>query len=120
MLKHIVLVGLGGAIGSILRFTVTLALRSSLFPYGTFLVNLIGSFVIGLAFAYSLRNPVFETNWRLFITAGLCGGFTTFSAFSLENFSLLQQQKIALFLVYTAGSVLCGLLATWAGYKLGA
>lgn len=120
MWKQIVLVGLGGAIGSILRFMVTLLLRSSVFPFATLLVNLTGSFIIGFAFAYSLRNPNFEMNWRLFVTAGLCGGFTTFSAFSLENVAMLQQQKIALFFIYAAGSVLIGLLATWAGYKLAA
>ena len=118
MLKHILLVGLGGAAGSMLRFGVSQWMRSTHFPWATFAVNIAGSFLIGLVFALSLRHASFEQQWRLFLASGICGGFTTFSAFSLEGITLLQQQKIGLYVLYVAGSVLLGLAATWLGYTL--
>ncbi|HMO34313.1 MAG TPA: fluoride efflux transporter CrcB [Lacibacter sp.] len=118
MLKYFLWVGLGGALGSMARFGVSQVLRSSHFPWATFLVNMIGCLLIGGILAFSLRHAAFEQNWRIFLATGVCGGFTTFSAFSLESMALLQQQKIALFLLYVVGSVLLGLLATWLGYFL--
>lgn len=118
MLKNILLVGLGGAAGSMLRFAFSVWFKHANFPLATFLVNIIGSFVIGLVFAYALRSETFATNWRLFLAAGICGGFTTFSAFSLESMSLLQQQRIGMFFLYVFGSVMLGLAAAWLGYSL--
>ncbi|MEJ8818231.1 fluoride efflux transporter CrcB [Lacibacter sp. H407] len=118
MLKNFLLVGLGGAAGSMLRYAFSVWLKHASFPLATFLVNIIGSFVIGLVFAYALRSESFAINWRLFLAAGICGGFTTFSAFSLESLSLLQQQRIGMFFLYVIGSLLLGLAATWLGYSL--
>ena len=118
MLKNILLVGLGGAAGSMLRYAFSVWFKHASFPLATFLVNVIGSFIIGLVFAYSLRSESFATNWRLFLAAGICGGFTTFSAFSLESLQLLQQQRVGIFFLYVIGSVLLGLAATWFGYSL--
>lgn len=118
MLKNLLLVGLGGAAGSMLRYAFSVWLKHASFPLATFLVNIIGSFVIGLVFAYALRSESFAINWRLFLAAGICGGFTTFSAFSLESLSLLQQQRIGMFFLYVIGSLLVGLAATWLGYSL--
>ncbi len=118
MLKNILLVGLGGALGSMLRYAVAVWFKHASFPLATFLVNIIGSFIIGLVFAYALRNESFALNWRIFLAAGICGGFTTFSAFSLESMQLLQQQRIGLFFLYVIGSLLLGLAATWLGYTL--
>ncbi len=118
MLKNLFLVGLGGAAGSMLRFLFSVWFKNNNFPLATFLVNIIGCFVIGMAFAISLRNPSFENNWKLFLATGICGGFTTFSAFSLESLQLLQQQKIGLFIAYIVSSICLGLLATWLGYSL--
>ncbi|MBY0476080.1 MAG: fluoride efflux transporter CrcB [Chitinophagaceae bacterium] len=118
MLKNFLLVGLGGAAGSMLRYAFSVWLKHATFPLATFLVNMIGSFIIGLVFAYALRNASFDLNWRIFLAAGLCGGFTTFSAFSLESLQLLQQQRIGLFFVYVVGSILLGLAAAWLGYSL--
>ena len=118
MLKNFLLVGLGGALGSMLRYAFAVWFKQSSFPLATFLVNIIGSFIIGLVFAYALRNESFALNWRLFLAAGICGGFTTFSAFSLESLQLLQQQRIGLFFFYAIGSLLLGLAAAWLGYSL--
>ena len=118
MLKNILLVGLGGAAGSMLRYAFSVWFKHANFPLATFLVNIIGSFVIGIVFAYALRSESFAINWRLFLAAGICGGFTTFSAFSLESLSLLQQQRIGMFFLYVIGSLLLGLAATWLGYSL--
>ena len=118
MLKNILLVGLGGAAGSMLRYAFSVWFKHASFPLATFLVNIIGSFIIGVVFAYSLRSESFATNWRLFLAAGICGGFTTFSAFSLESLQLLQQQRVGIFFLYVIGTVLLGLAATWFGYSL--
>ncbi|MDR2839965.1 MAG: CrcB family protein, partial [Paludibacter sp.] len=84
MLLKILFVGLGGFLGSAARYLLTLLIKNPerLFPLGTFAVNIIGSFVIGILFALIGKNALSET-WRLFLMAGICGGFTTFSAFSL-------------------------------------
>jgi fluoride exporter len=101
-----------------LRYAFAVWFKHATFPLATFLVNIIGSFIIGLVFAYALRSETFAANWRLFLAAGICGGFTTFSAFSLESMVMLQQQRIGMFFFYVIGSLLLGLAATWLGYSL--
>jgi CrcB protein len=118
MLKNLLLIGIGGGAGSMLRFLFAVWFKNSSFPFATLLVNIIGSFVIGMVLAVSLRNSSFDTNWRLFLATGLCGGFTTFSAFSAEGLQMLQQQRFAIFALYIIGSILLGLVATWLGYVL--
>jgi CrcB protein len=118
MLKNLLLVGLGGAAGSILRSLAAIWIKNNHFPLATLLVNIIGSFIIGLVIATSLRNPSFDANWRLFLATGICGGFTTFSAFSAENLQLIQQGRMGLFVLYAVGSVLLGLGAAWLGFSL--
>jgi len=118
MLNNFLLVGLGGAVGSMLRYGVTLLAGQKPFPVGTLLVNIIGSFVIGLLLALSLKGGHFSNNTKLFMATGVCGGFTTFSAFSGENIQLLQQGKYWLSLVYIVASITAGIIAAFAGYKL--
>ena len=118
MLKNFLLVGLGGGIGSILRYATSLLIGPKYFPYSTLAVNIIGSFVIGLALGMSLKNEYFLNNWKLFLATGICGGFTTFSSFSAENMELLQNGKAPLALIYIAASVILGIAAAWVGYKL--
>lgn len=118
MIRNFLLVGLGGALGTMLRYGTGLVIGSKNFPLATLLINVIGSFVIGIVIAYSLRSESFAVNWKLFLATGICGGFTTFSAFSFENLQLLQNGKFAMFALYIAGSLLLGLLAVWAGYKI--
>ena len=121
MIKNILLVGLGGAAGSILRFLCQkwiTSITSLSFPLGTFLINITGCFLIGLFFSYGTKHEYFSYNMQLLLMTGLCGGFTTFSAFTLESMGLIKEDKTGLFLLYIGGSVILGLLATWLGIKI--
>jgi CrcB protein len=114
----LLIIGFGGFIGSIARYlTVKLVDDKvhSLFPYGTLIVNLAGSFLLGLIYMLALRKAGLTENGRLFLGVGFCGGFTTFSAFALENFNLIQQKYLATSVIYIAASVLAGILAMAAG-----
>jgi CrcB protein len=88
---------------------------SILFPWGTFLVNCSGCFLIGLLYALSGKCTWMTQELRLFLITGLCGGYTTFSSFSYESISLFRQGAYSYFLLYTILSVVLGLLATVAG-----
>jgi CrcB protein len=121
MIKNILLVGLGGGLGSIARYLFQrwiYVLYPQPFPSGTFGVNIIGCFLIGIFWGLSFKSFDGNESWKLFLMTGLCGGFTTFSAFTLESIGLLKEQKTGLFFAYLCGSVLLGLLATYAGMKL--
>jgi CrcB protein len=111
------LVGAGGAIGSMLRYSVAFAPVNKNFPYHTFAVNIVGSFFIGILFGLFLKNNITNETWKL-LGIGVCGGFTTFSAFSLEGFQLIQQQRYSIFLLYFFLSIIMGLVATLLGYAL--
>lgn len=120
-MKNILLIGLGGALGSIARYVCQRwinGLYPQSFPIGTFLVNITGCFLIGIFWGLGFRNAANQESWKLFLMTGLCGGFTTFSAFTLEGVGLLKDQKTGIFLVYTIASVLLGLVATFAGMKI--
>ncbi len=118
MLKNFLLVGFGGALGSMLRYGASVLLNHKWFPWATLAVNILGCFVIGVVFALSIRQEPLAGSWKLFLASGLCGGFTTFSAFSLENMGLLQSGKYGAAMAYTAASILLGIAATFAGYQL--
>lgn len=117
MYKNILLVGLGGGVGSILRYGVSVLIHSKLFPYATLAVNIIGSFIIGVVFALSIKQEGLPDTWKLFLATGICGGFTTFSAFSLENMGLIQSGKYGMALTYILISIVLGILATFLGYQ---
>jgi fluoride exporter len=118
MFKNFLLVGLGGAIGSMLRYAISLLVTVKQFPYGTFIVNITGSFIIGAVLALSLKNELFSHNWKIFLATGICGGFTTFSAFAAENMALLQSGKYGIALMYILASLLLGIAAVVLGFKL--
>jgi CrcB protein len=118
MLKSILIVGLGGMIGSMARYIFALAIKPTSFPYATFTVNILGSFVIGLVMGYALKTDSFNNNGKLFLATGICGGFTTFSAFSLECIELLKQHRYSVMLTYILISIVLGLAATFAGVQL--
>jgi len=121
MMNNILLVGLGGGLGSIARYLCQrwmLMIYPHSFPFGTFAVNIIGCFLIGLFWGITFRSFQSNENWKLFLMTGICGGFTTFSAFTLEGIGLIKEQKPGLFLLYIGGSVATGLLATYAGMKI--
>ena len=115
MIKSITLIGLGGAIGSILRYLVTVATEArfmpSTFPYGTLIVNITGCFVIGLIYALTGKLNI-SPEWRGFLATGICGGYTTFSAFSYQSISLMREGHTVQFFTYIFSSVLIGLVAT--------
>ena len=116
------IVGAGGFIGSGLRYVTTVSVQrlfpDSLFPYGTFTVNIIGCLLIGYLAEIILAKPLLDPSVRLFVVAGLLGGFTTFSAFSYENLYLLQQARPGLALINVLSQVIIGVLAAWAGFQL--
>lgn len=121
MIKAVLLVGLGGGTGSMLRYAVQKwipAQDQSVFPLSTFLVNLIGCFLIGILWSLAGRYSGWNEEFKLLLMTGLCGGFTTFSAFTFEGIGLLKENKPGLFFLYVTGSVVLGLLATWAGIRL--
>ena len=113
--------GLGGFIGTCLRFlTGKLAhvLTTSAFPWGTFAVNIIGSFVIGIFFGLAERNHVISPSMNVFLITGFCGWFTTFSSFADDMYLLLQQRHWLCFGLYVGLSFLLGLLLVWLGRSL--
>lgn len=118
MLKSFLLVGLGGMIGSMLRYLFAVLIKPQSFPYATLSVNVIGSLLIGVIIGFVLKNESLNLNWKLFLATGICGGFTTFSAFSLECIQMLEQQRYAATLGYIALSIVLGLAATFAGIQL--
>jgi fluoride exporter len=111
-------VGLGGALGSMLRYAACLFFTTKYFPAATLLVNILGSFIIGLVLALSVKDENFLNNWKLFLATGICGGFTTFSAFSAENVALLQNGKYLIALLYITLSIVLGIAAAWLGYNI--
>lgn len=117
MLKNFLLVAAGGALGSVLRYAVHLLVPAKDFPWPTLLVNIIGSFVMGIVIALSIKDETFFNNWKLFLATGICGGFTTFSAFSAENIGLLQNGKYTLAFFYIGASVVLGIAAAFLGFK---
>lgn len=112
---NFLLIAVGGAAGSLLRYGCSRLWNSSTFPYGTLAVNVIGSFLIGMLWAVFARQA--DEQKRLLLITGFCGGFTTFSAFSLEGLQLLQQAKILVFFLYTFATLGLGLAATYFGFK---
>lgn len=116
MIKFL-LVGLGGALGSMLRYGIQRWLNDAQFPYGTLAVNIVGCFLIGLFAALSLRHFL-SINHSVLLIAGFCGGFTTLSAFGLESLQLLQQQRWIVFFGYTVVTIVLGVISTFIGYKL--
>jgi CrcB protein len=121
MFKLILLVGTGGFIGSVARFLGSKYITEhylSSFPFGTMTVNIIGCFLIGLFYGMSERGALMNEEWRIFLTVGFCGGFTTFSSFASENLTLLRDGAFLYFLLYTGLSVFLGLTATFLGNAL--
>mgnify|MGYP006329402887 FL=1 len=118
MVKLMLLVGLGGFIGTILRFLVArffMTSFDSVFPWGTFVVNILGSLLIGIFLGLSEKGNLMSQEWTLFLTVGICGGFTTFSSFSNEGYILLQNKEILRFATYASLSFFLGLLAVFLG-----
>ena len=117
MLKPILAISLGASLGAVLRWGLGTKLNEwfPLIPPGTLAANLIGAYVVGIAIAYFAQAPELSPEWRLLVITGFCGGLTTFSTFSVEVFSLIQQGRLA-WAMGAAGLHLAGsLLMTFAG-----
>jgi fluoride exporter len=121
LLKY-VMVGMGGALGSILRFWLGSYIGERMgtrFPYGTLVINVSGSFLIGLVFAILTEGAPWSPNWRYLIPIGFIGGYTTFSSFEFEAFRTIQDGQLGLGLLYVAVSVIAGFIAVWGGVVAG-
>ena len=119
MIKQLLLIGMGGFVGSVARFLVS-KLNTRIdwlsIPIGTLTVNVVGSLIIGFLIGISEKSPVLTVEWRMFLMVGLCGGFTTFSSFSGENLMLMRNGQFLPLLLYTGLSILLGFTAVYLGY----
>ena len=121
MVKSFFIAGIGGFLGSGARFLISRYIQlsyTSVFPWSTFSVNIFGSLLIGIFFGISDKGNFMSPEWRLFLTVGFCGGFTTFSSFSNDAFLMLQDKEILRFVLYTSLSFLFGLIAVFLGRAL--
>ena len=112
-MKQILLVFIGGGIGSATRFGIGRLLKNTIgtFPIGTFFVNIVGCLLIGVLMGWGLKNQNINENQTLLLITGFCGGFTTFSAFAAENQFFLKNGEFTQFLTYTLASLILGILA---------
>lgn len=119
-MKSLVLIFFGGGLGSIFRYLAykgTLSLNLPLYT-GTFIVNILGSLVLGIVLGYSIKQGNWSENSLLFLATGICGGFTTFSTFALENQEFLRNGDYLYFAMYSLGSIFLGILAIFLGLLL--
>ena len=120
IIRNTVFIGCGSFIGGSARYLISVAMKtmSKGFPWGTLAVNLVGCLVIGLLWGFFSKNSSESSSWALFITVGICGGFTTFSTFSNEALMMLQAGNFFSLLTYVAISVIGGIALVAAGYYL--
>ncbi len=121
LIKPFLYVGIGGMLGSMARYLLHLIISSryvSVFPWGTFTVNLAGCLLIGLLVGLESRHVLINDPLKWLLITGLCGGFTTFSTFSIEGLGLIHQEQYLSYFGYAAGSVVLGLLATYIGFMM--
>jgi CrcB protein len=121
-MQKILLVLLGGALGTGFRFGLSTVINSACkrsgFPYGTFIVNLSGSFAIGILASIFEARPWSSEVVRAAVMTGVLGGYTTFSSFSLETFNLMRDGRLAAAVLYASLSVVLGITAVWLGMRL--
>lgn len=121
MLKALLLVSIGGAIGSSMRYLTSILMQKWLsqnIPWGTFVANILGCFLIGVLMGYFTKLQLNNNDYKLLLVTGFCGGYTTFSAFAFENFNMWQQGNNTAMLIYIATSVIGGLIAVFSGFAI--
>ena len=118
MLKTILYIAIGGALGSVLRYLTSIFINkywANHFPMATFITNVLGCFLIGLIIGILEKNNLAVSNLKWFLVTGFCGGYTTFSAFGMENVTLFQNNNTFLAFTYIGFSIIIGLFAVWLG-----
>ena len=124
MFLQVLVIALGGALGTLSRYFLAVWIsgltRHFDFPWGIFICNVLGSFLVGIFAGLILSKVGISVLWRIFLIVGFCGGFTTFSSFSLDTIHLFKGGDIGLAFVNMGASLLFCLIATYVGLKLGA
>ena len=120
MIKNILLIFVGGGLGSVCRYLISeiVFFKKFNFPYPTLVTNLIGCLLIGLALGWSIKNSNSDSSLVIMVTIGFCGGFTTFSSFSQESLVLINNSHYNYLFFYVLSSVLIGILSVFLGLKI--
>ena len=120
MYRTILIVGTGGFIGSVMRYLLQVFIENKLlstFPMATLIANITGSFIIGVVFALAEKS-LMNSDWRIFMSVGICGGFTTFSAFAFNNFNMIKEHTWNQLFLNIGGTMILGILAVYLGIIL--
>ncbi len=120
MFRTIIIVGTGGFIGSVMRYLLQVFIENKLlstFPMATLIANITGSFIIGVVFALAEKS-LMNSDWRIFMSVGICGGFTTFSAFAFNNFNMIKEHTWNQLFLNIGGTMILGILAVYLGIIL--
>jgi len=121
MLRTLLLIGLGGFLGSISRFLIALSINrifQSVLPIGTLVVNIVGCLFIGVIYSLAEQKNIMSPELRVFLGVGFCGGFTTYSSFAFEKFSLIKSGDFLMLSIYIGASVFLGLIAVYIGSQI--
>lgn len=117
-MKIIISIALAGALGAVLRYAVVSMVGARFFPFGTLSVNVLGSFLMGLAYVVIVEKALTSPDLKHLLMTGALGAFTTFSAFSLETWDLFEKGEITLALLYILASVILSIGALWLGISV--
>lgn len=120
LIKQVLLVFIGGGVGACLRFLLTIILpnSSNTFPWATFVANMLGCLLIGLISGWLIKSQLIRSDLSLILLTGFCGGFTTFSTFSYESYTLFKTNQYTQLFLYNASSIFLGVLLVGIGYLM--